>query len=222
MGRVADELLGFATRRYAACAKGPGQGPCASSEREETGSTAFPGPIRWRCTSRSSASWPFPRAPSRITKGPADVRSGAEAVEQAVEGLRLDAKEENNVLSEALAGLTEDDPEAIIERSPGARPPPPGSAERTGIFRALMKESPDQGWAGRRASARPWTPRRGTSCRASGAELPEAGRRGFHPFSARSGLRRQVQTVQASGEGRPEDRIPSARRRRGKRPRARS
>jgi hypothetical protein len=61
------------------------------------------------------------------------------AVRQALETLRLDARE-SQVLSEALAGLDEDAYDYIVEHAPELDPRL-GERERTEIFRSLMKES---------------------------------------------------------------------------------
>ena len=66
-------------------------------------------------------------------------RDDAKAIRLAIDSLRLDAKE-SAILSEALASLTEEDIEDIIERSPELDPRLE-ERERTEIFRSLMKES---------------------------------------------------------------------------------
>lgn len=77
---------------------------------------------------------------SQRTQGSAAVQRNVEAVEQAVEGLRLDAKE-NAVLREALAGLRdEDELQDIMDRAPELDPRL-GEREQMEVFRSLMKES---------------------------------------------------------------------------------
>jgi hypothetical protein len=65
--------------------------------------------------------------------------TGEKAVRQALETLRLDARE-SQVLSEALAGLDEDAYDYIFENAPELDPRL-GEREQTEIFRSLMKRS---------------------------------------------------------------------------------
>ena len=71
----------------------------------------------------------------------ADRDDNSRVMRLAMEGLRLDAKEDA-ILSEALANLTEEDFKQIMERTP-VLDPRLDQRERTGIFRSLMKESLD-------------------------------------------------------------------------------
>ena len=73
------------------------------------------------------------------TQNIAPAQSRGKAVRQALESLRLDARE-SAVLSEALAGLDEDALDDVLERAPELDPRL-GEREQAGIFRSLMRES---------------------------------------------------------------------------------